>query len=232
MCVTRSSSIRESASPVDPQEAIANLLRELTIFHQVLQLYGVDPPLVAQAFRQVLIAYFFFFVFTVAITNLFPFLVILFIRCFITSVRAPLTICCSGKKCAIGPKAFRSDTTFLIWSNGFGINTSTAKIRAPPSSIHFTPSFKRLSFCKPASQTMTLLTFAPCAPGWRVPRLSKFSTYTRRLTSWRSASQCRLSAKYKRNFRSGRIHNRNLSCWWTRRWLSLCVSRSVHRPSN
>jgi myosin-5 len=29
------------------------LLRELTIFHQVLQLYGVDPTLIAQAFRQV-----------------------------------------------------------------------------------------------------------------------------------------------------------------------------------
>lgn len=31
------------------------MLRELTIFHQVLQLYGVDPPLIAQAFRQVLL---------------------------------------------------------------------------------------------------------------------------------------------------------------------------------
>lgn len=28
-------------------------MRELTIFHQVLQLYGVDPTLIAQAFRQV-----------------------------------------------------------------------------------------------------------------------------------------------------------------------------------
>jgi myosin-5 len=33
---------------------IAHLLRELTIFHQVLQLYGVDPTLIAQVFRQVL----------------------------------------------------------------------------------------------------------------------------------------------------------------------------------
>ena len=38
---------------LDPQEAIALLLRELTIFHQVLQLYSVDPTLIAQAFRQV-----------------------------------------------------------------------------------------------------------------------------------------------------------------------------------
>jgi myosin-5 len=33
---------------------IAHLLRELTIFHQVLQLYGVDPTLIAQVFRQLL----------------------------------------------------------------------------------------------------------------------------------------------------------------------------------
>ncbi|EFX83099.1 hypothetical protein DAPPUDRAFT_100969 [Daphnia pulex] len=31
---------------------ISHLLRKLTIFHQVLQLYGVDPTLIAQAFRQ------------------------------------------------------------------------------------------------------------------------------------------------------------------------------------
>ncbi|EFX83009.1 hypothetical protein DAPPUDRAFT_100958 [Daphnia pulex] len=33
---------------------IAHLLRKLTIFHQVLQLHGVDPTLIAQAFRQIL----------------------------------------------------------------------------------------------------------------------------------------------------------------------------------
>ena len=51
----RSSSTRDTTSPVDPQEAIALLLRELTMFHQVLQQYGVDPALVAQAFRQVIL---------------------------------------------------------------------------------------------------------------------------------------------------------------------------------
>jgi myosin V len=50
----RAGSTREPNSPVDPQEAITLLLRELTIFHQTLQLFGVEPTLVAQAFRQVM----------------------------------------------------------------------------------------------------------------------------------------------------------------------------------
>jgi len=62
---SRSNSIREPTSPVDPQEAIALLLRELTIFHQILQLFGVDPTLVAQAFRQV-----FYYVCACALNNL------------------------------------------------------------------------------------------------------------------------------------------------------------------
>lgn len=61
----RSGSTRDTTSPVDPQEAIAHLLRELTIFHQVLQLYGVDPPLIAQAFRQV-----FYYICACALNNL------------------------------------------------------------------------------------------------------------------------------------------------------------------
>ena len=49
----RSGSAKEPTSPVDPQEAITLLLRELTQFHQTLQLFGVEPNLVTQAFRQV-----------------------------------------------------------------------------------------------------------------------------------------------------------------------------------
>ena len=56
---------------VDPHEAIALLLRELTIFHQVLQLYSVDTILVAQAFRQVSLSKSFFISLTVFFLNYF-----------------------------------------------------------------------------------------------------------------------------------------------------------------
>lgn len=117
---SRSGSVKDSTSPVDPQEAISLLLRELTIFHQVLQLYGVDPALVAQAFRQVMLSF--------RVSNIERKHPLARHRCFITFAHVHSTIFFCGRRCAIGRRAFRSDIIFRTWSSGSEISISTGKI--------------------------------------------------------------------------------------------------------
>lgn len=61
----RAGSARDATSPIDPREAVNLLLRELTMFHQILQMFAVDPIIVAQVFRQV-----FYYICASALNNL------------------------------------------------------------------------------------------------------------------------------------------------------------------
>ena len=47
----------DSDGSMDPQQAISLLLRQLTIFHEVLQLFGVETTVVVFFFRQVFSPY-------------------------------------------------------------------------------------------------------------------------------------------------------------------------------
>lgn len=44
---------RELESPVEPQKALDLLLKELTQFYRTLAMFGTDPELITQVFRQV-----------------------------------------------------------------------------------------------------------------------------------------------------------------------------------
>ncbi|KAG1680851.1 Unconventional myosin-Va [Nymphon striatum] len=62
----RSSSVaKEVESPCDPIQALETLMNELTHFHKVLNLHGVDPELVSQVFNQI-----FYFICAGSLNNL------------------------------------------------------------------------------------------------------------------------------------------------------------------
>ena len=44
---------RELESPVEPQKALDLLLKEMTQFYRTLAMFGTDPELITQVFRQV-----------------------------------------------------------------------------------------------------------------------------------------------------------------------------------
>ena len=48
---------RELESPVEPQKALDLLLKEMTQFYRTLAMFGTDPELITQVFRQVRIFY-------------------------------------------------------------------------------------------------------------------------------------------------------------------------------